>query len=713
MAKYTDTQLGLNVKRQGSGETKSIGYAQQNTVGKSGVEQLADVLQSVNPAITGVAKKGITDKAEADFEQGKALINGITLEEARELNRQGFPEVFNGWARYGAKVQYASNATSEFIESFKTQYLENSQKPNYDWRSEYDQASRLFFQDKQGDNEFAKAYNNKTKELEKFINVQEFEKQSNELKLRTESNTQYSISNIPRDILSKMKVDFFNQAGLYQLNSEDYAKNQAKFFSKENMYKYFMEEFKNIKGNRPANIDLSTFDDIVLRSAETHAQTDGNLSDFYATLIRSNRADGTPSILDNPKKNKEALRVLKLLDESVKTNGFAVNAELGRAGATVYDNKTYKNLSGKLFNNSIKQEMYSNGGNRRVAVATTIDKMSNIIKLNRPIESIKEILEQPIGTEASNTNMIALDAYMQLDKHGVVGRYFDKVNVNSTKWFMISELVKNGADSQEAIAKVGNWEANTVGKFDTINTQDRQALFNKLDIKATQDNIELVTGLATYFKNIEGRAGDYVSRTQKYFKEHYTKIPNREVYINKNTLAELGVNEDQYDEVVEFSVGMFQSKFKDIPNFVKQENPNKPEFTNDPFDEIGYTEVDQPDFQYDITNYEVTVDAKRNKLYLINKDDNILGSDAPMVFTDKKTGITMWAELPLDEVTKAYGTKKNQEAQAEAVERKIKAIENKRAKTSKKNRLDRLKKGRVYSGFGQPPIGFNEEKNED
>lgn len=710
MAKYTDTDLGLNVKRQGSGETRSIGYASQNVVGKSGIEELADALKSVNPAITAVAKKGITDKNEADFEQGKALINGITLDEARELNKQGYPEIFNGWARYGAKVQYATNATSEFIESFKQEYLENSKSPNYDWRSAYDKASRLFFQDKQGDNEFAKAYNEKSNELQKWANVQEFEKQSNELKMRTESNTQYSLSNIGRDILSKMKVDFFNQAGLYQLNAEDYKKNQAKFFSKENMYKYFMEEFKNIKDNRPANIDLSTFDDIVLRSAESHAKTGGELSDFYATLIKNPRNDGTPSIIDNPKKNKEALRVLKLLDETVATNKFALNADLGRAGATVYDNKTYKDLSGKLFNNSIKQEMIANGGNRRVAVATTIDKMSNILKLNRPVESIKEILEQPIGNEPSNTNLIALDTYMQLDKHGVIGKYFDKVNVNSTKWFMISELVKNGTDPREAIRKVGNWEANTVGKFDPIKTEDRQALFNKLGIKATQDNIELVVGLATYFKNIEGRGGDYVNRTKKYFEQHYDKIPNREVYINKNTLAELGVNKNQYDEVVEFSVGMFQEKFKDIPNFVKQTNPEKSKFTNDPFDEIGYTTVEQPDFQYNITNYEVTVDAKNNKLYLINKDDNILGSDAPMVFTDKKTGVTMWAELPLDEVTKAFSIKRNADLQKQANLKRAKANERIERMNTKKRRIKDLSRSTVYSGFGETPNDYGNEE---
>ena len=43
----------------------------------------------------------------------------MTLEEAKEAHKNGFPDIFNGWARYGAYKQYANNSVDNFIQDFK------------------------------------------------------------------------------------------------------------------------------------------------------------------------------------------------------------------------------------------------------------------------------------------------------------------------------------------------------------------------------------------------------------------------------------------------------------------------------------------------------------------------------------------------------------------------------------------------------------------
>ena len=63
----------------------------------------------------------------------------MTLEEAREAHKTGFPDVFNGWARYGAYKQYAINSTDNFIQEFKNDYWTKRNEAGYNWQDHYNE----------------------------------------------------------------------------------------------------------------------------------------------------------------------------------------------------------------------------------------------------------------------------------------------------------------------------------------------------------------------------------------------------------------------------------------------------------------------------------------------------------------------------------------------------------------------------------------------
>ena len=60
----------------------------------------------------------------------------MSLEDARKAHQEGFPDIYNGWARVGAAKQYAINATENFGYEFKKRYLENRNDPNYRWQED-------------------------------------------------------------------------------------------------------------------------------------------------------------------------------------------------------------------------------------------------------------------------------------------------------------------------------------------------------------------------------------------------------------------------------------------------------------------------------------------------------------------------------------------------------------------------------------------------
>ncbi len=128
----TDLNTNVQLENAPTPEAVSIGSGSR-IVGKSGFEQLSDVLSSINPAIKALADKNLKQKNEASANEGAAKINGMTLEESKLAHKNGFPDIYNGWARFGAYKQYASNSADKFIQDFKQDYLSQRNAPDYNW----------------------------------------------------------------------------------------------------------------------------------------------------------------------------------------------------------------------------------------------------------------------------------------------------------------------------------------------------------------------------------------------------------------------------------------------------------------------------------------------------------------------------------------------------------------------------------------------------
>lgn len=676
MAKI-DTSLGVNVSIQSAPSQVSVGSVRpQADATKSNVEKLANVLQNFNPTLAKLANKEFERRNKAQFEEGVMKVNNMTLEDARKAHDQGFPDLYNGWARYGAKVQYAKNATNNFVDGFKQEYLQNRHDPNYNWREAFKQSSTNFFADKQGDKEFTSAYNESYTQLSKWLNVKEFEKQSDELKYTAETNAVYSIQNLPQTVMDKLEVEFFDNSGITDLNDKTYIPKKNEYI-RNNIGRVFMEEFKNIKENRNASLSKSDFDKIVLTAAETHADQGGQMADAYISLIQNPRQDGTPPIIANPAFRDTAAAVIKKLKTASDGNKFALEYNMGRTSR--YDNKDFKKLADSMFENAVKFNK-ANGLNDRQAYSKAINDLSSGLRVSRPIPRIKEMLESPIGRDPTNDNMVALDVYMQLDQQGLVGHYFKDNNANSLKWFFISEQVKNGVDPREAIKQVGSWEGKTVRKFETLNSNERASLVETTGITPNSSNMELTYNLATYFKNLLGVDGNWEDATNKYLNTYYEKLPNDTGYVSKNVLAEFEVPIGQWDQVKSVAIDALRAKYKNVPNFIAPEPSQAvPQIVDD-------TEVptvrDTSGFKYDFESYDLKLNMEDGVVYFIPKgNDDFVSGDVPLVITDDKTGRTAFAQVPISYV---IATHKDNVAKAQAEEARKQKLERERISKRRK-----------------------------
>ena len=676
MAKI-DTSLGVNVSIQSAPSQVSVGSVRpQADATKSNVEKLANVLQNFNPTLAKLANKEFERRNKAQFEEGVMKVNNMTLEDARKAHDQGFPDLYNGWARYGAKVQYAKNATNHFIYGFKQEYLQNRHDANYDWRESFKKSSTNFFADKQGDKEFTSAYNESYAELTQWLNVKEFKKQSDELKYTAETNAVYSIQNLPQTVMDKLEVEFFEKSGITDLNDKTYIPKESEYI-RNNIGRVFMEEFKNIKENRNASLSKSDFDKIVLTAAETHADQGGQMADAYISLIQNPRQDGTPPIIANPAFRDTAAAVIKKLKTASDGNKFALEYNMGRTSR--YDNKDFKKLADSMFENAVKFNK-ANGLNDRQAYSKAINDLSSGLRVSRPIPRIKEMLESPIGRDATNDNMIALDVYMQLDQQGLVGHYFKDNNANSLKWFFISEQVKNGVDPREAIKQVGSWEGKTVRKFETLNSTERASLVRTTGITPNSSNMELTYNLATYFKNLLGVDGNWEDATSKYLDTYYEKLPNDTGYVSKNVLAEFEVPIGQWDQVKSVAIDALRAKYKNVPNFIAPEPSQAvPQIVDDT--EIP-TVRDTSGFKYDFESYDLKLNMEDGVVYFIPKgNDDFVSGDVPLVITDDKTGRTAFAQVPISYV---IATHKDNIAKAQAEEARKQKLERERISKRRK-----------------------------
>ena len=665
-----NTDLGVNVQLDSVKKVQAPqARREQGDPTKSNLERLAGVFASVNPTLARLANKNLQQQAEQDMQSGQMTVNNMTLEEARKAHDEGFPDLFNGWAKYGARVQYAENATDFFFEKFKDEYKNNRHDPNYNWKESFRKQSDEFLADKQGSPEFNTVYNKAYSQLNKYLNVQEFERKSDELKDTAELNTVYKLENIGKKVEEDLEIEFFQSRSPSDLNTDNYAPKKDEYI-RINFEKKFQEKFQEIKNTRNASLSKVDFDKLLIHAAERHASQGGIQAGAYIALLQNPRPDGTPPIVSNPNLRKAAEAAIKNLKESNAGNLFALEYNMGRT--VNYDDGDFKKLANQAFVNAVNHNK-QNGMNDRQAHAAALTKdLGTGVAVGRPIPKVKEIFQRPIGIAPTNDNMIALDMYLELDKRGLVGRYFTENNTNAIKWAMMAEEVKNGKDPREVLTRIGTWESRTVKSFLQLNSTEKGNLASDLGVRS-QKNIALVQNLGTYFKNLTGVDGNWEDLTKKYIEKHYETLPNGTGLVNKNTLAELQVDVNEWDEVKTTAIKLLGQKYEGIPNLIAPVVSQRLAIPDYIEEDIQVKE----DYQYNMSGYDLTLDPEKGVVYFIPRgEDDFVSGDVPLVVTDKKTGRSAFAQLPISAITAVHHEnrlKRQAEEDKIALERRRKA----------------------------------------
>ena len=676
-----DTNLGVNANLTSISQTMSVGNVQgENIVGKSNLDRLSEAFSQINPIIGKLADKAFKDRNEADVERGKAIINGMSVEEAEQAHKNGLPDVYNGWVRYGANTQYAENATDMFHRQFVETYKNSRNEQGYNWEEDYKKQSQEFLKGKEGNPFFDKAFNATSSAMRKLINTKEFEFQSDELRSKVQANTMYSISSLSSKVTDRLEVDA--QASLFayddfqKLKASDYAKEKQDYMAK-NASKVWDEEFAKIKQSKNPALTKADFDELVIDAASEHAKYNGTMSAFFLKELMSVRPDGTPPIMSNPKLKAKADAAIKELQKTNLAVDFGYKFSTGNA--TAISDKDFNEQSRDLWNLEINRAKATGATTNAQAAEVALTNLSNGIGVNRPIPAIQEILQAPIGRDLTEGNKLALTVYQKLDSLGVAGIYFNAADKNSRKWFMINEFIKNGADPQQTLIRVGRAEANIL-KFTPLEGEERTTLYGKLENKNDASSRELISGIASYFKNFEG-SGDHINLAGKYLEDNYTLVGGR--YISKNTLANLGVSGENYaNEGKSIVYSLIKEKYGE-----KQVNDLGWEFNVENtfgFDDDGQERTLFPPKTYskndvntkiDLGSFDMMINEKEQMIYFVDRKFDY--TDLPIVITNDKTGREEFLQIPISKF-KAENERIQKVMAQEAVVRNRKEAERKK-----------------------------------
>jgi hypothetical protein len=657
MAKI-NTNLGVSVSLQNAPTPQPVmSTGQQQIVGKDKFEALADTLATINPTIKKLADQKLKERNEASFEEGKAKINGMTLDEAREAHKNGFPDVFNGWARYGAHKQYAINSTDNFIQDFKNQYWSRRNETGYNWQEHYNELSQQYLADKQGDEFFASAYNEGTSELRRWLNVKEFEKQEEDLQYKVIGNTSLSIQGLPTKVEEQLEIAFYDANPPMTLG-KNYQERKAKFFQ-ENMSKTFKDMFYKLKENRNPAMSLADFDDVLINEAELHAKLDGRFSNEYIELLTSNRPDGTPAIINNPKYQK---RVSALVDDLRDAVTLGVNTQswfMGNVGSMSKTDRT--KLASDIFDKEYRIKKSQGLSNSQAFQATTMTLMSGL-KRNEPVKQIADLLEKPLTREYTEDNKLALEIYSMLDKNGITGIYFKENDKNKYKFFVANLRKEAGEDPRDIILSMGTMDT-TTKEINDLTSADKQKIQSFSANMANPRNQELAYMTAKYFKNIAGGTDtDYIKQAEKFLDQYYTDVNGR--YVSNYKMAQFGVKPEQYDSFKSIAIEMLKEKLNTEKNIIEETD-----ITGFFFDEtnLDFPETNEPnvDRGIDLDKYELIVNTEDDVLYFKEDDGSPLEIPATVEYKD---GQTVWLQVPIKLVKERFDTSEAERQAKQAIE---------------------------------------------
>ena len=669
----TDLNTNVQLENAPTPEAVSIGSGSR-IVGKSGFEQLSDVLSSINPAIKALADKNLKQKNEASANEGAAKINGMTLEEAKNAHKNGFPDIYNGWARFGAYKQYANNSADKFIQDFKQDYLSQRNAPDYNWQDHYSQNSEQYLADKGDDEFFASAYNESTAKLRTWLNTKEFERQQDNLTTKIRQNTSYDLQALPHKVEEELEIAFYEDELLEEgdgmnMNVKDYAVRKQKYFA-ENAEKMFEKLYYDVKNNKNPALDNVDFDEILIQEAKTHALIDGRFASSYIKFLTQNKPDGTPSTLNNPKFAPVVRQILKDLQGSNDLVNYAVNWSQGNVAS--YSKSDRKKFDNQLFDKEVAART-SAGASSAEAFLSTVVSLEQGMQLNEPIGRIEDLLSKPLSSFTTEDSKLALEVYARLDKSGLAGIYFKENDKSKYKFFIANAMVQSGQDYRDVIREVGSMDFRTK-EIITLNADDRKQLQNYAVNASYAPNQELTQMIGEYFKNTMQEGSDYVKATGEFIDKHYADVNGR--LVSNYKLKKLGVTPENYDVFKINAIELLKEKLNTEKDVIEDS-----ELIGFFFDETNpNVEGDAPNINrgIDLNNYEIIVNDERDTIMF--KENLSTSLDVPAT-VEYKDGQTVWLEIPIS-VVKAQIDKKAE----------IQKIENEKARIKKDEEAKETKK---------------------
>ena len=685
MAKI-NTDIGVNVGLQNAPAPKPVmNVGSEKIVGKDKFSALADTLSQINPTIKKLADQQLKQEAEQDFEQGKAKINGMTLEEARTAHKNGFPDVFNGWARYGAYKQYANNSVDNFIQDFKDDYMSKRNETGYNWQDHYNEFSANYLADKEGDEFFASAYNEGTATLRKWLNTQEFEKQQEDLQYKIFGNAISSMETLPTKVEEALEIAFYEDNPVMTLGN-NYQERKAKYFQ-DNMSKTFKELFYNLKSERNPALSLKEFDEILITSAEKHAKYDGRFANEYIELLTSRRPDGTPSVFSSKEYSERVGKLIDNLREAVQLNINTANWFNGNVGSMSKTDRT--KLASDIFDKELNKRLQTMSP-ADAFLATTMTLMSGM-KRNEPIQQIKDLLSKPLTREYTEDNKLALEVYAALDKNGITGIYFEENDKNKFKYFVANMLNEAGVPPQDIIRQLGTMDT-TTKEINDLSSTEKQSIQRFNANMANPNNQELAYTIAKYFKNtVEGVDSDFIGLAEKFIDKHYSIINGR--YVSKYKMNQFGVSDQNYDAFKATAIEMLKEKLNTEKNIIQETD-----LVGFFFDETNIdVEQQAPNVNegIDLNDYELVVDTNDDVL-LFSEDGSMLPATV-----EYKDGKSAFLQIPIELVKEKVLAKQKADDEKRAKE-DLERVEKKRKQKEKRD--ERIKTMEEESPFGQGEI---------
>jgi len=653
------------------GTTPSVNVGSGRRIIDSSSQVLAKSLSGVSEALGKYVQIKEKEKATEATVEGANAINGMTLEDARELHKAGFPDIKNEWARYGAYKQYASNSSDNFVFEYQKEYLANQNSKEWNWQTALAEKTATFNTGKENDVYFESAMLNANETIKKWTNAQELVKESKILTERVNKDTSFAITTIPEKIKTKLEVQFMEDYAMpYDYDSGEFEAEKQKYML-ENFTKSWDEELQIVKDNLNPAITLSDLDGLIIEAGESHVATDGRFAAFYAKMLTERRADGTPSIAENPRWNEAAAALLAKIAGLEGLDNFESDFNSGKT--MNYDNSEYNKNANELLKQKIKIIKANNSNiSDAQAFELAIDGMLPALKNNPPVTYIKDILSRTISRGSTEQSRLAFSLAMKLHQNGMLGAYFNKDNKMSVFWSIATKKAQAGEDPDKILKEIGQY-SNNFKSYTTLVSENKEEFnndFSDLDMFKPK-NKQIIYTMGEYFKNIVGEDG-WKEGLINWVDINYEEYGG--VLYSKNELQELGINASDYEFSKKVIAKMLVKKL-DMTSHI--DSDWEAGDLNRIVDIMDLPPEKQP-VDFEIEDYELIINSEDGELSLgVKAADYDYQLPATMTTEDNQV---FWLTVPKKEFKKKLLEMKLEQNTLAAERARLKSIEIDKAK---------------------------------